>query len=72
MKESRFGFEYSWRDLQHIRPLTVTVCRFGLVALVLSLSVFVGEYQQTEWEPVQRLQNSELVSAFAHMREDGK
>ena len=25
MKESQFGFEYTWRDLQAIRPLTVTV-----------------------------------------------
>ena len=37
MKESQFGFEYSWEDLQPIRPLAVTVFAAQIVGALLGL-----------------------------------
>jgi len=53
MDESQFRIEYSWEDLKPVRPLVVTLIavqvagnkvmarRIGLIALLLSLTVFV-------------------------------
>ncbi len=39
MKESRFGFKYTWKDLGPIRPLVVTVFVFQTIGSVIGLIV---------------------------------
>ena len=39
MKESPFGFEYSWDDLRPVHPLFVTVIAAQLVGAVIGMSV---------------------------------
>jgi len=39
MKESPFGFEYSWDDLQPVRPLFVTVLVIQVVGALIGLSI---------------------------------
>ena len=41
MKESPFGFEYSWEDLQPVRPLFVTALIAQLVGAALGLWIAV-------------------------------
>ena len=38
MDESPFGFEYSWDDLQPIRPLAATVCATQILGALCGLS----------------------------------
>jgi len=45
MKESQFGFEYSWADLQPIRPLAITV----IAAQVLGAAVGLAAPQFPHW-----------------------
>lgn len=37
MQESQFGFEYTWADLQPIRPLVLVVLVAQLVCMVIAL-----------------------------------
>ena len=39
MKESQFGFEYTWKDLEPIRPLVATVLVFQVIGAVIGLIV---------------------------------
>jgi len=39
MKESQFGFEYSWADLQPIRPLMVVVLIAQILGAAVSLAL---------------------------------
>lgn len=45
MRESQFGFEYSWSDLQPIRPLVVIV----LVAQVIGMLVGLAFSPHVTW-----------------------
>jgi undecaprenyl pyrophosphate phosphatase UppP len=35
MKESQFGFHYTWADLQPVRPLAVTVFAAQIIGMIL-------------------------------------
>ncbi len=39
MKESQFGFEYTWEDLRPIKPLFVTMLVFQVIGAIIGLIV---------------------------------
>ena len=42
MKESQFGFEYTWSDLKHIKPLAITIL-VGQIAGA-ALGFYIAKY----------------------------